>query len=158
MMIWGYLRHAQRPRDELYRMERWIHVVYIAGLLFLVLGQWAVGVWGWPGSRTPGVWWASIFMSLLVALGGIAFYSIRNVKDGERPSARWIGAVARQVGGVMVGFLRLNWLYRFFVWVYQVIQNVIQLLTEIFEGDGGILWSLVLLALLVSLIWSGGSP
>jgi hypothetical protein len=54
-------------------------------------------------------------------------------------------------------FVPLNWLYRFFAWVYQVLQSVIQLLTAILEGDGGILWSLVLLALLISLILTGGA-
>jgi hypothetical protein len=52
LLILGFLRHLLRPREELYRMERWIHTVYPAGLLFLILAHWGIAVFGWPGSLT----------------------------------------------------------------------------------------------------------
>jgi hypothetical protein len=61
---------------------------------------------------------------------------------------------------VLGAIFRLNWLYRIFAWVYRLAQGLIQLLTAMFEGDGGILWSLVMLALIISLISAsvGGLP
>lgn len=212
LLIWGYLRHIfQQPRDELYPMERWVHTVYPAGLLFLVIGQWIIAVFGWPGSLTAGVMWASLPLAFIAALGVVLVFSFRStwltapgpaavqspipvedaagVDDGVvlessaalesypsemepalvRPvatrrqenapavqvSQRWLSQFARRTGGVLGAFFRLNWMYRFIAWVYTVIQTIVQLLTAMFEGDGGILWSLVMLALLISLILTG---
>jgi hypothetical protein len=58
----------------------------------------------------------------------------------------------------MAAFFGLGWLYGALSWIYRVVQSVIQLLTAVLEGDGGFLWSLVLLALLVSIFISRGQP
>jgi len=155
-LVWGYLRHTLRAREELYRMERWVHTVYPMGMLFLILGQWVVGIIGWPGSLTVGAWWASIALAFLAGLGMVAAYSFRKRFTNETVTGRWVGVFIDRTGGALSAFFRLNWLYRFITWIYQVLQSMIQLLTAIFEGDGGILWSMVMLALLISLIWMGG--
>ncbi|MBE0699991.1 MAG: hypothetical protein IH586_23950, partial [Anaerolineaceae bacterium] len=59
LLIWGFIRHSLRPREELHRMERWVHPVYPTGLVSLILAQWVIGVAGWPGSFSLGVWWAA---------------------------------------------------------------------------------------------------
>jgi hypothetical protein len=157
-LVWGYLRHTMRPRDELYRMERWVHTVYPTGLMFLVLGQWVTGIFGWPGSWVAGVWWAAIALTLLSAFGAILAYSFRRVFTSDAMPIRWVGVFARQAGGVLGYLFRLNWLTQFIAWVYRTVQSLIQLLTAMLEGDGGILWTLVMLALLISLIQAGGKP
>ena len=81
---------------------------------------------------------------------------IVRTEEGVLAARRWTDMFARQVGGTLAAFFRLNWLYRFIAWIYHVVQAAIQLLTDIFEGDGGVLWSLVMLALLISLITTGG--
>ncbi len=195
MLALGYLRHVfLRPRGELYRLERWVHTVYPAGLLFLVAGQWIVSLIGWPGSFTLGIWWVSVALALFVALSIGLFLWLRaswtdrspaavdpltapvpgvtpiaeesvvsatqNVA-GENPRAaarRWVEQFSRRVGGALAAFFRLTWLYSIFVWLYRLAQNFVDLLTQMFEGDGGILWSMVMLALLISLIWVGATP
>jgi hypothetical protein len=156
LLILGFLRHILRPREELYRMERWIHTVYPAGLLALILANWGIGLFGWPGSRVVGAWWISASAALLT--GVLVFLAVffRQRFSADAIDSRWVGVFARQAGAALSDIFRLNWLYRFFAWVYQVVLSVIQLLTAILEGDGGILWSLVLLALLISLILTGG--
>lgn len=157
LLIWGYLRHAWRGRDELYRMERWVHTVYPAGLLILLAAGAANGYLGWPGSRTVGVWWASITTALIAAGGVVLALSLRSRFNEQEVSGRWLSVFARRVGSVLSAVFRLNWMYRFLAWLYGVLQNIIQLLTTMFEGDGGILWAMVILALLISQIIAGGS-
>jgi hypothetical protein len=158
LLFGGYLRHALRPREELHRKERWVHTVYPAGLLFLLAGHWVVGVFGSPGALAPGLWWASTAAALVMGLCfGLAFFFRRRF-GRDAVTSRWAAVFARRLGAVLGDFFRMNWLYRFLAWVYQVMQNLVQLVTAVFEGDGGILWSLVMLALLVSLIWSRGAP
>ena len=50
--------------------------------------------------------------------------------------------------------------YRLVGFSYRVAQSMVRALTRILEGEGGVLWVLVLLALLVSLLQSGlaGGP
>ncbi len=47
--------------------------------------------------------------------------------------------------------MSLNWLYRLFWGIYRMVQWVIQAFTSLVEGDGGFIWTMVFLALLVSL-------
>lgn len=157
-LLWGYVRHVMRRREELYRMERWVHTVYPAGLAFLILAQWAIGALGWRGSFTIGVWWASASAVVTAAAGGVLAYSFRGVLAGDEPASNraisliWVLAFARRAAAVLAAVFRLNWLYRFIGGVYAALQHVVQLITAMLEGDGGILWSLVMLAMLVSLI------
>lgn len=157
LLIWGYLRHAWRGRDELYRMERWVHTVFPVGLVILVAAGAANGYLGWPGSRTAGVWWASITAALIAGAGIVLALSLRSRFDDQEIRGRWLGVFARRVGSILAAIFRLNWLYRFLAWVYRLLQSVIQLLTTMFEGDGGILWAMVILALLISQIIAGGA-
>jgi len=158
LLMLGYLRHALRPREELHRMERWIHTVYPAGLFVLIAAHWLIGIIGWPGSLAPGVWWASTASVLIASFGfGLAML-LRQRINRDVIANRWIGHFAQRVGSFLGALFRLNWLYRLFTSIYHILQNLVQLITEVLEGDGGILWSLVMLALLVSLIWSRGAP
>lgn len=156
-LIWGYFRHLMRPREELYRMERWVHAVYPVGLGLLILAQWAIGIRGWPGSFTAGVWGMSIGAALLAGLGLILFRNYQQRLVSDAPSERWLGVFARRLGHFLNAILSLNWLYSLINGLYRLVQNIIQLLTAMFEGDGGVLWSLVMLALLVSLITTSGA-
>jgi hypothetical protein len=153
LLIGGFIRHSLQPREELHRLERWVHQVYPAGLLFLIAAQWVIG---WPASFQIGIWWAAVVVVVLSGAGIAAGVVLQRKFAAGAGSAVWLGTIARQIGTGLGAFFRLNWLYRFFAWVYWVIQNIVQLVTVLFEGDGGILWSLVLLAILISLIWLGG--
>jgi hypothetical protein len=157
-LIWGFIHFCLLPREELHHMERWVHPVYPMGLISLVIVQWVIGVWGWPGSFTTGVWWASTTVVILAGIGIAVAASMRkNRINGVTPPC-WLGIVFGRVGSALGSFFRLNWLYQFLLWLYHGIQNLIQLITAILEGDGGILWTMVFLALLISMIRFGGQP
>jgi hypothetical protein len=59
---------------------------------------------------------------------------------------------------VLSAVFSLNWLYRLLWSLYRLLQQAIQALTDILEGDGGVLWVFVLLALFVSVVRSRMSP
>jgi hypothetical protein len=48
--------------------------------------------------------------------------------------------------------ISLQWFYDSLSWVYNAIGQVLSFITSLLEGEGGILWALLLVALLVSLI------
>ena len=158
MLCLGYARRALAPREELYRMERWIHTVYPSGLVILILAQWGIMAAGWrQGFFVPGVWWASLPV-LIALLTGLWVFVRRPAFTLINVRSNWLAAFAQNVGSGLAAFFRLNWLYRFLGWGYGLAENFFQLLTEIFEGDGGILWAVVMLILLASLLGIGGPP
>jgi hypothetical protein len=135
-------------------MERWIQAMYPAGLAVLVLAWIFTGLLGWPGSLGPGLWWAgpaSLVISALFWLI-ITLWQRRTTQDDA--ISRWYSSATHTAGSILTSLFSLNWLYRLLWAVYRRVQQAIQVLTEILEGDGGVLWTLVLLALLISLLQS----
>lgn len=158
LLLLGYLRHMNRPEETLATMERWIKAVYPVGLFILMVTAWIVAFWGWPGEFGLERWFASL-PSVVVA--GLAWFGLRWLlpwwaNHPERTG--WVTTVAGPVGNVLNNLLRLTWLYRLGGWLYFVAQRLVRSFTIILEGEGGMLWVLVLLALLISLLQnSGGS-
>jgi hypothetical protein len=157
LLAWGYLCHFLRQREELYRMERWVHTVYPAGLAALLIAQFVVGVLGWPGSFTVGIWPVSVGVAVAVVIGLVSAWHFRNMLARGAHAFRWVQILLDGLGKGLGAFFRLNWLYGTLLWLYRLVQRAVQMITVIFEGEGGVLWTLVVLALLVSLLWSGNA-
>ena len=158
LLLWGFLRRIFIPHAELYRMERWVHTVYPAGLLLLVLTQWLIAFFTWREVLLPPAWWAPVVVTVLALAGGSLAYSLRNRLTLESIRNRWLVLFARRLGSFLAALFGLGWLYRLLGWIYSGVQGLVQLLTAIFEGDGGVLWALVMLAVLISLLNTGVSP
>jgi hypothetical protein len=154
----GYLRHSLRPGDSLKSMERWVLVTYPLGLLLITATQIVEGIWGWPTSQSMGVWWASAVAVVLSA--GAVVWGWRNralVNPEASPEGEWLGVFTRPAERA-ASILRLDWLYGLLERLGNLVGWVIARLTNMLEGDGGVLWALVLLALLVLSLQSGGNP
>lgn len=151
----GYLRWVLSSEDNLENVERWIQVVYPLGLLVLVISHWLIGFLGLVDSPQLGVWWAS---ALSVVLTAGAFIVIRRNRAAfsEGGRARWVLLLIQRVGQPLSFFFRLDWVYSLLSAIYGLVQRLVTLITIILEGDGGVLWALVFLALLVTLAISFG--
>ena len=66
--------------------------------------------------------------------------------------------MGQRVGHWMGAIFRLDWVYRAGMYLYSGLRAVVSFLITILEGDGGVLWAMVLLALLISLLRIGGAP
>jgi hypothetical protein len=158
LLALGYLRHALRPGDVLRDMERWVQTAYPAGLIFLVLAQWVIGVIGWPGSFTIGVWWTGLFSGVgLVLVGSLSSWLIRRGVSAPLPFQFYL-QTGRRAGAFLSTLFSLGWLYNLLWAFYRRLEQAVQMLTTILEGDGGVLWVFVLLALFISLVQSRVAP
>lgn len=158
LLMAGFLRHMLRPGDLLKSMERWVLVTYPLGLLLMLAVQIVEGIWGWPTSRSMGVWWASAAVGVIFT--GLAVLGWRNraLFDLEgSPEGQWMGVLIRPAERA-ASILRLDWLYGWLERFQELVGWIITRLTIVLEGDGGVLWTLVLLALLLSALQSGGKP
>ncbi len=155
LLLLGFLRFALAERPLLVTSERWVQVMYPFGLLILIAAQWLIGVFGWPNSLAAGVWWGAVASTALAAGLLFGFQRLRQIAIvGGRLD--WLALVGGRVGHGLSAFLRLDWLYRFLWLVYGLVQSLVRFLTTILEGGGGLLWALLLLALLATLLKAGG--
>jgi len=121
----------------------WVKGIYPLGLILLPLIQILLGLWGWEGARQVGIWWAAVATLGLTAL--LIWLAIKVLTRLTIPStsSRWSN------------IFRLDWLYRAIWAVYRWLGQVSNVITSTLEGDGGVLWSFVILVLVLSLLTSG---
>ncbi|MBM3153403.1 MAG: hypothetical protein FJZ96_14565 [Chloroflexi bacterium] len=146
LLVAGFIRHALHPGDSaLESHPRWARALYPLGLGLPVLSILLLGVWGWDGAMQVGLWWAGLPGVPLAA--AVAWLSLR-ARGRVRPIAslptRWLD------------ILRLSRLSGFLWGIYRSLGRLVNSILSLLEGDGGILWSLLLLVLLVSLLSQSG--
>ncbi|HNT53933.1 MAG TPA: hypothetical protein PKG95_04425, partial [Anaerolineaceae bacterium] len=149
----GYLRHALAPIQPWRELESWARIVYPLGLVLLVIADILIGIWGGPDFFTLGVWWAAVIATGLIGILVVGNHLLRPFRQ-----AGWLVALGRQIVNLLSKIISLTWFYRLLEWLYHQLGKIVRFLSLIFEGDGGVLWTLVFLALLITLIRSQGGP
>jgi len=141
LLLAGYARHAFRPDPQLNGAERWVWMIYPWGLILLPLTGFLVAWWGrLAGAQFPtlsGSWPSLIAMGLAIVLVILA----QNI---PRLPVRLVRSL-----DVVFSF---GWFYRLFWGVYRLVGRSLALFNLILEGEGGILWTILLLTLLLSLL------
>jgi hypothetical protein len=141
LLIAGFLRHALHPGEtSLESQEKWIKVIYPTGLMILISTAILLGFWGWAGSRIIGSWW--IALAVLLQAIGFTFLALR-VLVRVRP-----GGVASQ----WTQMFRINWLYSVLGGVFNFLRRIADIITSSLEGEGGLLWTFLLLVLIFSIL------
>ena len=157
LYLMGYLHQAIRPGESLARAERWAQVVYPVGLLVLVIASIIIGIWGWPGSFTMGIWWSGLATSILAVFLTEVWSRRAMIRKAFRiPENAFNVHLPRWVLPRLEETFRLEWLYSLIGLGYRWTGRLVEGLTSITEGDGGFLWTLVLLALLLTFIVQQG--
>jgi hypothetical protein len=154
----GFLRHLLEPGEPISSFETWIRVVFPAGLSILLVSYFLTGIFGWEGSLTSGgVWVSLIAFALTLLMYWAANFLHRAVAKGDE-NQRWYTIILSRIGSGLAVFFRLNWFYKLLWWISLLVQRLIQIITVILEGDGGLIWAMVLLAMLVISLQGGGAP
>jgi hypothetical protein len=145
LLMAGFLRHALHPGEtSLESQEKWVNVIYPIGLLILMAVALLLGFWGWVGAHTIGRWWLAMVVILLAA--GFTTLSLKVLV--HRPP----GNVSSQWSQI----LRLTWLYSILNAIYIFLRKIADIITLSLEGEGGLLWSFLLLVLIISIISTRG--
>lgn len=140
LLLAGCIRHILKipPTDD--GIERWAGTMYIAGMISLPLAHFAAGFTLWPTvSDTSLVAWFGGLAALLLA-AAVWFTSLRRPRLPD-PAVNALRRV-----------FSLDWLYGSLWAAYRALGRVIVTISGILEGEGGVLWAFVLLALLFTLI------
>jgi len=149
LFLAGYYRHATRREDRFEFGERWVWFVYPLGLALLPAAQFIIVLLGqvlssdsasspptliesWPGFV------ACAFALLILLLRGRGF------------------SISPAVISTLRAILSPEWIFRSLRNVHHTLGRLFTFFSTTLEGRGGILWSILLLALLISLIVQSG--
>jgi hypothetical protein len=145
LLMAGFIRHVLHPGEtSLESQERWTKILYPTGLFLLAAIVILLGLWGWAGASSLGQWWAALLANGLAA--GFTALAL-NVLIRIAPASN---------SGYWTRIFRLEWLYHVLTAIYEFFRRIANIITSSLEGEGGLLWSLLLLALILSVLSSRG--
>jgi hypothetical protein len=145
ILLTGYLRHALAASSDLTGSERWIRTVYPLGLGLLPFSHYLLA-WRTPlpvdSTGNYAEWWAGPAVLIMTAV------------------LVYLGQRDLQLPPVVVPFwnrlFSLGWMTSLVWGIYRSFSRLIVIVTSIMEGEGGVLWAMVLLVILVSLLAQSG--
>lgn len=145
LLLGGFLRHTLRQSSHpaLETQPAWAATADPGGIVLLLVLQLLLALWGWAGALQVGPWLAGGAAS---ALGLAFFYAMPRLTD-LKPAAAWL---PRRSSPPMTGF------YADIKAVFSGLMRVSEMITDVLQGEAGIIWSLVLLILFVALIAGRG--
>jgi hypothetical protein len=136
----GYIRSiASEEKEKLDDQPRWVKVFYPVGLVSLALSGLVLGVTGWEGAGQIGVWGLAVIAGVLTLM--ISPGLIR-IPVPEAPDSRLLKRPAAWAGTFIT------------VWrgLYRALRRMLDILTTTFEGDGGVLWTILFLVVFISIL------
>lgn len=149
LLFVGYLRHARRSAALNDDFERWMWIVYPLGLALLPLTHFGLIYVKWRmgfqeiSFQTPG-WWSG-----LIPLGLAAIFLVWSRREPISYPPFFIR---------LAGIFDFSWINRLFWFIYRSIGRILEVFTLLIEGEGGILWALLILIMLIVTInlWGSG--
>lgn len=147
MLIAGLIRHIQRSasRTTFENQPIWAKNVYPIGIMILFITIIVLSLFGWTGTLQLGNWIAGPIASLLTA--GLIWLTPR-VRILNPVRAHWVRPTNPSW---------LDWGYQALWDGYRQLGQMSNLLSNVLEGESGIMWTLLFLALFISL-FTKGSP
>lgn len=152
LLLGGVVRHSMRSVGELSRVERWVWVIYPIGLIMILFSQYLASWLG--GTLLGGAGWEIGFGTMLPGIMGLVLTGLWLLW------ARKIPRVPKQVVAIFDKVFSLGWFYFLLAWLFRLTGQALSFITAVLEGEGGILWALLLLVLLIAFLsqrgFSGG--
>jgi hypothetical protein len=145
LLIVGFIRHMKQETEPLTGVEPWVKAVYFIGLGILPAAHFLTAFFTPQLSQAdPTPLWPLLLMVGYGVIGAVAFWR----------GIRIPGVVFLQLDKVF----SLRWIDRIIGWAGKVLEQLVAWITLLLEGDGGMLWALVFLVMLISVLGqvSGG--
>ncbi len=157
ILSFGFIRHAARSAEPLAAMERWGQGLYFLGLFLLLLSGWLVVYFGLQPGLVMGGWWAALILILILSAGGLAVRRGLAANWADRWKSIPLAIFVRESGDWIINLLQLTWLARLGETLFKAAQSLVFASIDLLEGQGGVLWALLLLALLFTILGAGTS-
>jgi hypothetical protein len=142
LLLAGYLRHAMRAtlHTNLDTLDRAAQYVYPLGISILLVTLFLLGLWGWDGALKIGVLLPALVGT---SMGGFTIWLAPRLRVLTPVRAHWIGPATTSWMG---------WLFRSLWSSYRLVSRLSDSFFKLLEGDGGLMWTLLFLVLIISLL------
>ena len=146
----GLVRQSLKPADTLNRSERWVYLIYPAGLIILLFSYYLAG-WNANILLLSDTWDYHVlnFLPAFTILFLSSFLHLSRQRSFQIPER------ISQIFGNLVSF---RWLFALVAWLFGILGRMSKFISTILEGEGGVLWALLLVALFIAYITRGGLP
>ena len=140
MLVAGYIRHSLRTTTRVSAEDQpiWARNVYPIGISLLLLVILLLGVFGWDGTLQFGSWFVAILTSLLII--GLLWLTPR-LRILNPVRAHWV----RPANASWI-----DWSYQVLWNVYRQLGRVSNVISNVLEGESGVMWTLLVLVLFAS--------
>jgi len=156
MLLVGYVRHGTRLAEDFNELDGWVRGIYPFGLVLVVLSGWLAAVFGLPGGINARQWLPAILTTALAATIGVISWWFASGGMAFLSANTWPVKLLRGAGQFLAQSHRLSWFYDFLWLIYRGLRQLVRFATVLFEGEGGMMWAFVLLALLITLLSGRG--
>jgi hypothetical protein len=148
----GVAKHSINAPLQKVSQEKWMKLFHGFSLGFLAISLWLTGIWQFSQWAVTNNWWVGVFVTIVTAVILLFQYSKRLSERIQAARFYVIKKPLLSIGFVLDRFLQFGWFYQLIRFVLGFFQRIISTLNFILEGEGGVLWAMVFLALLISLI------
>jgi hypothetical protein len=145
MLLAGYIRQSRRSaaRTTFENQPIWAKNVYPLGIYIILLTILPLGFFGWNGALQSGNWFASIVASFLTF--GL-LWLIPRVRLLNPVRAHWVRSTDSN---------NLNLVYQMIWGIYRAVRRLTGTFSNVLEGESGVMWTLLLLVLFISVFTQG---
>jgi len=144
LILLGYFQIARRLDDRQEKVDRFTWIVYFWGLLLLPLVHLLIGIL----MRDSAMLGFSGWLGLLSSAAALSIFIVHRYY----PKHRIWSFFGNRFMPRLQKLFDLRWFWRSLWSLYRGFGRAVDLLTKVLEGDGGILWTLLLLVLFITLI------
>jgi hypothetical protein len=147
-LLAGFLRHALRPAESPEGQEAWVWVVYLGGLLLLPLAHFLAAWWLGPSplENFTGLPWL-VWLAAALTYGFAVAFAVwlrrgRRIPTFIRTGLHWV--------------FSWQWVYPLLWQGYRAGDRISALISTALEGEGGLLWTLLIMVLMLTFVLQGG--
>ncbi len=146
-LLAGYAHHAVRPSGRVAsaQLDRVSLYAFYLGVAVLMTVLLLLGIWGWDGAFKVG----NVTLALLTNVLAILLVWLANRLPAITPfRANWLRPEGLSIG---------EWFFRILSGIYQLVGRIASVITDTLEGEGGIMWTILLLVSIISLLTQGST-
>lgn len=139
-LLVGYIKHARNLIGSMSGLERWIWLIYPMGLIMILVADF------WLGWRIKPT--LENVTTLEWVLGPIVLI----ISVALLFALKWINRISLTYISKINAVLSFLWIFPFFDYLYAFIQRIVKFITHVLEGEGGILWALLWVAVILAIL------
>jgi hypothetical protein len=152
LLIIGFLKHLSREGKKDSTKEIWMQLFYSIGLTLLVIVPWITTIWQSKDFQNSSKWSVPLICLAFICLLFLLMRSKFGQKFMARSALQRLAMPLNLIGKYIGAFFQFEWFFDFLGKLYDLISRPLRFFINILEGDGGLLWALLFLALISSVL------